>query len=120
MVRFGLIGAAMLSVVSFAPDASAATPYDGYWSVVIVTQRGACERAYRSAVTISNGVVSGGDGLAQVYGRVNRRGSVSVVVQSGTQSARGNGRLGPNSGGGSWAGAGTSGRCSGRWSASRR
>ena len=120
MVRFGLVGAAMLTVVSLAPDASAATPYDGYWSVVIVTTRGACERAYRSAVTISNGVVSGGDGLAQVYGRVNQRGGVSVVVTSGSQSARGSGRLSRSTGGGSWAGAGTSGRCSGSWSASRR
>lgn len=120
MVRFGLVGAAMLSIVSLAPDASAATPYDGYWSVVIVTTRGACERAYRSAVTISNGVVSGGDGLAQVYGRVNRRGSVSVMVRSGAQSARGSGRLGRSRGGGRWSGVGTQGRCSGSWSASRR
>lgn len=120
MVRFGFVGAALLSVVSLAPAALAATPYDGYWSVVIVTQRGACEPAYRSAVTINNGVVSGGDGLAQVYGRVNRRGGVSVVVSSGSQSARGSGRLGSSSGGGSWSGAGTSGRCAGRWSASRR
>lgn len=120
MLRFGLVGAAMLSAISLAPSAVAASPYDGYWSVVIVTTRGACERAYRSAVTISNGVVSGGDGLAQVYGRVNRRGRVSVVVSSGAQSARGSGRLGRSTGGGSWSGAGTSGRCSGRWSASRR
>lgn len=119
MVRFGLVGAAMLSLVSLAPSASAA-PYDGYWSVVIVTTRGACERAYRSAVTIRNGVVSGGDGIAQVYGRVNRRGGVSVIVRSGVQSARGSGRLGRTSGGGSWSGAGNTGRCSGRWSASRR
>lgn len=120
MVRFGLFGAAMLAVVSLAPAASAASPYDGYWSVVIQTLRGACEPAYRSAVFIRDGVVSGGDGVAQLYGRVNRRGHVSVVVRSGTQSARGSGRLGRYSGGGSWAGAGTAGRCSGRWSASRR
>jgi hypothetical protein len=120
MVRFGLIGAAMLTAVSLAPTASAASPFDGYWSVVIVTTRGACERAYRSGVMISNGVVSGGDGIAQVYGRVNRRGGVSVVVRSGAQNARGSGRLGRYSGGGRWSGVGTSGRCSGRWTASRR
>lgn len=120
MVRFGLIGAAMLFVVSLTPAASAASRYDGYWSVVIVTHRGACEPAYRSAVTISNGVVSGGGGMAQLYGRVNRRGGVSVVVRSGTQNARGSGRLGRYSGGGSWWGVGNVGRCSGRWSASRR
>lgn len=120
MVRFGLIGAVMLSVISLAPEAWAASPYDGYWSVVIQTLRGACEPAYRSAVFIRDGVVSGGDGVAQLYGRVNRRGRVSVVVRSGTQTARGTGRLGRRSGGGSWSGVGTAGRCSGRWAASRR
>lgn len=121
MVRFGLFGAAAVAFVSLAaPAALAATPYDGYWSVVIVTQRGACEPSYRSGVTISNGVVSGGDGMASVYGRVARNGAVSVGVSSGQQNARGSGRLGRSSGGGSWAGVGSAGRCSGRWTAYRR
>ena len=121
MTRFGIFGAALLACASLAAsDAIAATPYDGYWSVVIMTQRGACEPAYRSAVNISNGVVSGGGGMASVYGRVGQNGAVSVVVTSGVQSAHGNGRLGRSSGSGVWAGQGSAGRCSGRWTAYRR
>jgi hypothetical protein len=121
MTRFGIFGAALLACASFAAsDAIAATPYDGYWSVVIMTQRGACEPAYRSAVSISNGVVSGGDGMASLYGRVGQNGAVSVVVTSGVQNARGSGRLGRSSGSGSWAGRGSAGVCSGRWTAYRR
>lgn len=121
MSRFALLGLATIALAAAAaPEAIAATPYDGYWSVVIVTQRGACEPAYRSAVSISDGYVRGNDGIANVYGRVSRGGQVSVVVTSGTQSARGNGRLGRSTGSGVWAGQGTAGRCSGRWSAQRR
>ena len=121
MTRFGIFGAALLACASLVTsDATAATPYDGYWSVVIVTQRGACEPAYRSSVSISDGNVRGSDGMASVYGRVGRSGAVSVVVTSGTQSARGNGRLGRSSGSGVWAGRGSAGVCSGRWTAYRR
>lgn len=121
MSRLALLGLATAAfAAAAAPEAIAASPYDGYWSVVIVTQRGSCEPAYRSAVSISNGNVSGGDGFASVYGRVSRGGQVSVVVTSGTQNARGNGRLGRSTGSGVWAGQGTAGRCSGRWSAQRR
>jgi hypothetical protein len=121
MTRFALFGAAVLSFAGLATaEALAATPYDGYWSVVIVTHRGACEPAYRSAVSISDGNVRGGDGMASVYGRVGRNGGVSVVVTSGVQYARGSGRLGRSSGSGVWAGQGSRGSCSGRWSAQRR
>lgn len=121
MTRFAMFGAVLFACASFgAPEAIAATPYDGYWSVVIVTQRGACEPAYRSAVSIADGYVRGGDGMASIYGRVGRNGAVSVVVTSGMQSARGNGRLSRSSGAGVWAGQGSAGRCSGRWTAHRR
>jgi hypothetical protein len=121
MTRFALLGVATVALAAAAaPAAIAASPYDGYWSVVIVTQRGACEPAYRSAVSIANGNVSGGDGFASVYGRVSQGGQVSVVVTSGVQAARGSGRLGRSTGSGAWAGQGSVGRCSGRWSAQRR
>ena len=121
MTRFAMFGAAIVTLASLvAPEAVAATPYDGYWSVVIVTQRGACEPAYRSAVSIVDGYVRGSDGMANVYGRVGRNGAVSVVVTSGVQSARGSGRLSRSSGAGAWAGQGSAGRCSGRWTAQRR
>lgn len=121
MTRFALFGAVTVACASFViPAAVAATPYDGQWSVLIVTHRGACERAYRSGVSIINGQVRGGDGIASVYGRVGRNGAVSVVVSSGMQNARGSGRLGRSSGSGVWTGQGSAGRCSGGWSAQRR
>jgi len=95
-----------------------AAPFDGQWSVLIVTRSGACDQAYRFGVTIQNGIVYGGGG-ANLSGRVSNNGSVSVAVSSGSQTAYGSGRLSRNGGGGSWRGSGPTGACSGSWSASR-
>jgi hypothetical protein len=113
----GLATAVTVGTVSFAAMSHAA-PFDGYWSVLIVTRSGACDPSFRTAVSISNGIVSGGGG-ANISGRVSNNGSVSVSVSAGDQSASGSGRLSANSGGGSWRGRGSRGVCSGSWSASR-
>jgi hypothetical protein len=50
-------------VLAFAAAIGAATPagsgpnYDGVWSVVIVTQKGSCDRAYRYPIRIQNGAL---------------------------------------------------------------
>jgi hypothetical protein len=113
----GLATAVAAGTVSLAAT-SHAGPYDGYWSVLIVTRSGACDPSFRTAVNISNGIVSGGGG-ANISGRVSNSGAVSVSVSSGDQSASGSGRLSRTSGSGSWRGRGSRGVCSGSWSASR-
>ncbi len=87
-----------ITAISAATPASAA-PFDGSWSVTIMTRSGSCDPAYRYGVTISNGVVSGG-GAASVSGRVSNSGAVRVMVSSPVGSASGSGRLSRNSGGG--------------------
>jgi hypothetical protein len=94
--------------------------FDGQWSVLIVTNRGNCDRAYRYGLSIRNGAVYGGGGAASVSGRVASNGAVHVHVSSGGAAASGSGRLSRNSGHGSWRGAGSMGSCSGSWSAERR
>ena len=41
-----------------APTAIARLPYDGKWSVLIVTDAGTCDRAYRYALDIANGRIT--------------------------------------------------------------
>ncbi|RAI44887.1 hypothetical protein [Rhodoplanes roseus] len=123
MIRFATMSAAAavaLSVLSSLP-ASARTPYDGAWSVVIITDRGTCDRAYRYSVQITDGIVrySGEMGM-DFRGRVGRGGSVAVSVAAGGSRADGTGRLGQSYGGGSWRGNSSTGQCSGRWTAERR
>jgi len=105
------------SALSFASSAHAA-PFDGSWSVLVVTRNGSCGPSYRYGITIYNGVVSG-SGAASVSGRVKQNGSVSVSVAGAAGNAYGAGRLSRNSGGGSWRGRGPSGTCSGSWTAQR-
>lgn len=95
--------------------------YDGDWSVLITTQRGACEPAVRYGVQINNGLVSSpNSGPAAVQGRVSPRGDVRVSVQAGNEWASGSGRLDITRGGGEWQGQGSSGVCYGTWLAERR
>jgi hypothetical protein len=88
--------------------------------VLIVTQRGTCDRAYRYGISIQGGRVFYGGGMANFSGRVAPNGAVSVHVTSGGSSASGTGRLSRNQGRGSWSGQSGGSHCSGYWTAERR
>jgi hypothetical protein len=98
----------------------ARTPFDGAWSVLIVTDQGTCDRAYRYALRIADGRVTYDDPSFNVSGGVDGSGRVCVAVSTGSQSATGYGRLSGNSGQGSWSGRSTTSQCSGHWQAERR
>jgi hypothetical protein len=104
---------------SAAPMGAARPNFDGNWSVLIVTEQGTCDRAYRYPVRISGGSVGyAGQASFNVTGSVGANGAVTVTVSRGNQSASGSGRLSLSDGSGRWRTA--SGECSGTWSAERR
>jgi hypothetical protein len=102
------------------PTALARTPYDGSWSVLIVTDSGSCDRAYRYALRIADGRVYYSDPSFDVSGRVDARGHVFVRVSAGGQYASGSGQLSANYGDGRWSGRSSTSQCSGHWQAERR
>ena len=116
-----LAAAAILSA-SAAPasaPAFAKSNYDGQWSVLIVTQKGTCDRAYRYPVKIENGSVGyAGEASFNVAGKVGANGTITVTVSKGDKSATGTGRMSGTDGSGIWTAA--SGECSGTWTAERR
>ena len=113
-------GAQRTAALAPAP-ASARTAFDGNWSVLIVTNSGSCDRAYRYGLAIRDGaVIYQGSAAVNVAGRVRPNGVVNVRVWSGQQGASGSGRLSRDSGSGSWRGTGSMGSCSGDWIAERR
>ena len=128
MTRFFAIRAAvpaltalgiLAATVPASAPASARSNFDGQWSVLIVTQKGTCDRAYRYPVKIDNGAVGyAGDASFTVSGKVGENGSVVVKVARGSQSANGQGRLSATDGSGMWTAG--SGDCSGVWTAERR
>jgi hypothetical protein len=111
---------AFVSVAALPNTASAQRAFDGQWSVLIVTQNGTCDRAYRYGVSIRNGGVYYDGGVVNFTGRVAANGAVNVRVTSGSAFASGAGRLNRNSGQGRWSGASGGSRCSGYWTAERR
>ena len=118
LFRVGVLAALCAGAL---PDvASAQRAYDGQWSVLIVTQRGNCDRAYRYGVSIRGGRVQYDGGIVNFTGRVAANGSVSVRVTASGAFANASGRLNRNAGRGSWSGRSGGDRCSGYWTAERR
>ena len=65
-----------LGLTAISNPALARTKYDGDWSVLIVTRRGACEPAFRYGLQIADGtIVSNAGGAAAVQGRVSQPGA---------------------------------------------
>lgn len=110
---------AFVCVAALATDSSARTPYDGAWSVLIVTTKGECDRAYRYGVSIIDGYIRYDGGIVNMQGRVSANGAIRVRVTSGNAYANGSGRLNRNSGRGNWSGSSGPNRCTGYWQASR-
>ncbi|WP_375783130.1 hypothetical protein ACE10Z_24910 [Bradyrhizobium sp. Pha-3] len=97
-----------------AAPASAQQPYDGLWSVTVVTKTGSCEPSSSSTLTVSEGKITAPG--ATISGTVGSGGLVRVSING----AYANGQLSGNSGSGKWNGASAGVPCSGRWEASRQ
>jgi hypothetical protein len=123
MIRFAA-ASALAGVLLAAAIPAAAAPagkpnFDGAWSVLIVTEKGTCDRAYRYPIRIENGTVDyAGSASFTVTGKVGTNGAVTVTVSRGSQSANGSGHMSATDGSGQWRTA--SGECSGTWSAEKR
>ena len=117
VIRALTLSSILAATAYVAVPAQASNNYDGNWSVVIVTEKGTCDRSYRYPVRITNGAVGyAGQASFTVSGKVAPNGKVIVSVSRGEQRANGSGQLSSTDGGGSW----TGGDCSGTWQAERR
>ncbi|MBI1203691.1 MAG: hypothetical protein GC182_14410 [Rhodopseudomonas sp.] len=117
-----LVGLMTAAVLAGSPVSAVAAGHDGQWSVLIITEKGQCDRGYRYSVAIANGQVHyQGDTAVDLSGTVTPNGAVKVSIKFGGQGANGTGRLSGNAGGGTWHSTGGGDKdCSGRWEAERR
>lgn len=119
-LAFGRIVAALVMSAA-AVVAAQAAPHDGRWSVLVITEKGGCDQAYRYEVAITDGKVAyAGREQVDFSGTVGGGGAVKVNIRLGDQGASGSGKLSGASGAGTWQGTGKSGSCAGRWEAERR
>jgi hypothetical protein len=109
-----------LGVMGLSTAAGAQQQFNGSWSVLIVTEQGECDRAYRYPIAIENGRVRyAGDAPLTVSGQVTRTGAVQGNIAAGQNRVSVRGKLSGAAGSGGWTLAG--GRsCSGTWSADKR
>jgi hypothetical protein len=112
--RIGIFLASAVAASAATAPAIAQTPYDGLWSVTVVTKSGSCDAQTHSTLTITDGKVSAAG--ANVSGSIGREGLVRVSIGG----AFANGQLSGNAGSGKWNGASAGIPCSGRWEASRQ
>ena len=110
----------LLLLVLCAPAnlAFAASPFDGSWNLLFVTQYGACDPTYNFSVQIANGIVFHPN-LPRLRGRVSPSGAVHASVAVEQRYAVGSGRLSAMSGRGTWKGRSGSAACGGYWTAQR-
>jgi hypothetical protein len=111
LVRAGLCA---LSLVA-TPAAASSSPFDGSWSVKIVTQKGTCDSGASIPIRVTNGAIASDLSVVKVSGQVATNGALSVNVGHGLENASGVGKLSDTSGSGTWKG----GPCSGTWTASK-
>jgi len=115
-----LIGASLAGLAPVTPAQAQTRTFDGTWSVEVVTEQGACDRAYRYLVVIENGRARyGGPENFAVTGQVRRNGEVSGSIARGQDRAAVRGRLAGSRGTGTWTASGSR-ACSGTWNAERR
>ena len=75
--------------------------------MLIITEKGDCDRAYRYGVNVANGQVRyTGDAAVNMAGTVAPNGAVKVSIRLGDKGANGTGRLSAQAGTGTWHGAG--------------
>jgi hypothetical protein len=119
-VLFAATMAAAFSGISMTGARAQTSGYDGVWSVLVITDKGECDRAYRYPVRIRGGKVGHTDPSSSfnIGGRVGAGGTVKVFVSRADKRADGVGRLTKAGGGGKWKS--SRGECSGRWVAERR
>lgn len=121
-VKFLILSAFLATAWLGGPaPAAVAASYDGKWTVLIVTEKGDCDRAYRYEVSVARGRVRyAGDNDFNMGGTVAANGAVEVRIRRGNRGATGSGHLAGQTGEGTWHGIGSSRGCSGRWEAERR
>jgi hypothetical protein len=109
--------AVCLLLVPTAPSA-AQTRYDGRWSVVVVTEQGACD-VYRWEFDVSRGRVSPiRNTVATASGGISPRGQVKVTFTLSSDRLSATGAVSGMNGAGRWAS--PTRQCSGRWQADKR
>jgi hypothetical protein len=114
--------AGSLISMALAGAAPASQPFDGPWSIQVLTERGACDPVYRYYVVIAGGAVHVksmmGEVSPEAAGRIAPGGRIDGRIGAAEDPVAIRGRLERATGGGTWTAPARG--CAGRWVAERR
>jgi hypothetical protein len=119
--RMKILGLAVTAgLLAMGSAAQAQQKFDGRWSVLVLTEKGECDKAYRYPIAIEKGRVRyAGEASFSISGQVATSGAVQGNITSPQGRADVRGRLSGASGAGTWTVSGSR-NCSGRWEAEKR
>ena len=118
---FIVLAAGAAIALMAAPDRASAASFEGNWSLLVITESGTCDRAYRYPIKVQSGQIHyTGEAGIDIHGNVGQDGKINASVRRGDQGATGSGQLTQTAGTGNWAGRSATGACNGRWEAERR
>src|SRR5258708_161510 len=86
------VGFGALSLAA-TPASASSSPFDGSWSVKIVTQKGTCDSGASVPIRVTNGAIASDLSVVKVSGQVAANGNLNVNVGHGLEKADGAGRL---------------------------
>ena len=93
--------------------------FDGRWSVLVVTEKGPCDQAYRWNLGVAGGRITDlEDNVASASGSIASSGRVNVRLVRGQDVLTAVGSIQQGAGRGTWQS--PSRQCSGRWEAEKR
>ena len=102
-VMRAIAAAAALGLIGLSAGAEAQQQFNGRWSVLILTERGECDRAYRYPIAIENGRVRyAGEAGFNITGQVGANGAIQGNIAQGDTRANVRGRLSGGAGSGTW------------------
>jgi hypothetical protein len=111
------VSAISLLVATTSPSV-AQSVHDGRWSVVVITEQGACD-VYRWEFDVRRGQISPTrDAVATAAGGISPRGEVKVTFTRGSDTLSAAGAVTGAYGRGRWSS--PTRQCSGRWQAEKR
>jgi hypothetical protein len=106
----------LVAAVTSDNAATAASVFDGTWSVTAVTQQGGCDPAYNFSVRIAAGLITL-PGFVGFSGHVTEGGAVQASVSTSGTQVTAFGNLARSSGRGQWNSRSKDGTCAGYWTA---
>jgi hypothetical protein len=112
--QYLILAAAALFAAAPLAAQGAASPFEGRWAIVAVSDDGDCDKTYRLPVNVEDGAIRyAGRHAVAANGQIDSTGQLTMTLAHDGEVVKARGRLGAQIGNGKWVSSG----CAGAWTA---